>query len=119
MPDDLSCSIHPYFKINAGELDAFRALCERFVERTKSEPGCLYYGFSFDGDVAHCREGYQNAQALLAHLANVDDLIAASQKIATITRVEVHGPESEMNQLREPLAELNPHFYVLEYGFRK
>lgn len=119
MTTDTCCSIHPYFKVNAGQLDAFRRLCERFVERTQTEPGCLYYGFSIDGDMVHCREAYKNAQALLAHLTNVDDIIAEALKISSIARVEVHGPAAELDALRGPLAELNPQFFTLEYGFRK
>jgi len=119
MTTDTSCSIHPYFKIAPGQHDAFRLLCERFVERTRSEPGCLYYGFSFDGDIAHCREGYQNAQALLSHLMNVDEIISEALKIAELARVEVHGPAAELDALRGPLAELSPQFFTLEYGFRK
>lgn len=118
MTNDKSCSIHPYFQVNAGQHAAFKALSERFVERTKPEPGCLYYGFSFDGDLAHCREGYQDAEALLAHLKNVGDLIEESLTIATITRLEVHGPEAELAKLRGPLADLNPQYFVLEYGIR-
>ncbi|HAV65071.1 MAG TPA: hypothetical protein DCY13_22210 [Verrucomicrobiales bacterium] len=119
MTNDTSCSIHPYFKIQPGKLDAFKALADRFVERTRSEPGCYYYGFSFDGDEGHCREGYQNARALLAHLTNVDDLVQQALSISSLSRVEVHGPEAELEILREPLAGLNPQFFTLEYGFRK
>lgn len=119
MTNDLCCSIHPYFQVAPGKLAEFKQLSERFVERTKSEPGCLYYGFSFDGDVAHCREAYRDAKALLAHLVNVDDVIQDALKIAAITRVEVHGPADELEQLRGPLADLNPQFFALEYGIRK
>lgn len=119
MTTDTACSIHPYFKVHPGKLDAFKTICGRFVERTKSEPGCHFYGFSFDGDLAHCRESYQNAQALLAHLANVDDLISEALKIATLARVEVHGPAGELDRLRGPLADLKAQFFTLELGFRK
>jgi len=39
------------------------------------KPGCVFYGFSFDGDEARCREGYENAEALLKHLENVVALL--------------------------------------------
>ena len=39
--------------------------------------------------------------------------------IAELTRLEVHGPEAELAQLREPLAGLDPRFFTLEYGFRR
>ncbi len=115
---DTCCTVVPYFKVSNDNLVAFKALCERFVSQTSEEQKCLYYGFSFDGDVAHCREGYVDAEGLLAHLENVGELLQEALKIATITRLEVHGPESELNKLREPLSALVPQFFTLEYGFR-
>lgn len=116
---DTCCSIVPYFKIGSGKLDAFKALCEQFVEKSNEEPQCLYYGFSFDGDQAHCREGYKNADAALAHLDNVGALLQEALKIAELTRLEIHGPEAELAKLRGPLADLKPQFFTLEYGFRR
>jgi len=116
---DTCCTIVPYFKIHEGQLDAFKNLCEAFVERTSTESKCLYYGFSFIEDQAHCREGYEDAEGVLAHLKNVEPLLGEAVKIADITRLEIHGPEAEVAKLREPLAELNPQFFVLEYGFRR
>jgi len=117
--DDRGCTIVPYFKVHDGKLAAFKALCEQFVSKTGTEPGCLYYGFSFDGDQAHCREGYRDADALLAHLGNVGDLLKQALTIADITRLEVHGPAGELEKLRAPLASLKPQFFTLEYGFRR
>lgn len=116
--EDTCCTIVPYFKVHDGKLPAFRSLCEQFVAKTRAEPECLYYGFSFDGDQIHCREGYTNAEGLLAHLENVGPLLQEALKISDITRLEVHGPETELTKLRQPLAELNPQFFTLEYGFR-
>lgn len=80
---------------------------------------CLYYGMSFDGDLAFCREGYENAQGLLGHLENVGELIGKALEISELARLEVHGTEDELNKLREPLASFNPQYFVLEYGFRR
>ncbi len=116
---DTCCSIVPYFKVQSGQLEAFKALAEQFVEKTSTEAKALYYGFSFDGDLAHCREGYADADGLLAHLGNVGALLQEAFKIAEITRLEVHGPAAELAKLREPLADLKPQFFTLEYGFRR
>ncbi|MEE8348318.1 MAG: antibiotic biosynthesis monooxygenase [Acidobacteriota bacterium] len=116
---DTCCTIVPYFKVHEGQLERFRSLCERFVEQTRSEPQCLYYGFSFDGDQVHCREGYEGAKAVLAHLENVGSLLEEALTIADLTRLEVHGPEGELTDLRAPLADLKPQFFALEYGFRR
>jgi hypothetical protein len=117
--DDKCCTIVPYFKVAKGQLDAFKKLCEQFVAKTRSEPKCLYYGFSFDGDQAFCREGYEDAQGVLAHLENVGPLLGEALKLAELTRLEIHGPEEELAALRGPLAHLNPQFFTLEYGFRR
>ena len=116
---DTCCTIVPYFKVAEGQLDAFKALSEQMVERTSSEPKCLYYGFSYDGDQAHCREGYEDAAGALAHLDNIGPLLQELLKTAEITRLEVHGPAAELAKLREPLAKLGPQFFTLEYGFRR
>jgi len=116
---DTCCTIVPYFKVHEGQLSVFKSLCEQFIEKTSTEPKCLYYGFSFLGDRAHCREGYADAEGLLAHLDNVGDLLEKALTIADITQLEVHGPEAELAKLRGPLAELNPAFFALEYGFRR
>jgi quinol monooxygenase YgiN len=116
---DKCCTIVPYFKVSNGKLDAFKELCEQFVEKTDSESKCLYYGFSFDGNQAHCREGYEDAEGVLAHLENVGSLLEEALKIADLIRLEIHGPEKELAKLRKPLANLKPQFFILEYGFRR
>ena len=116
---DKCCTIVPYFKVSSGKLEAFKELSKKFVEKTSDELKCLYYGFSFDGDLAHCREGYEDAQGMLTHLENVGSLLVEALKISDLARLEVHGPEEELAKLREPLADLNPQFFILEYGFRR
>jgi hypothetical protein len=117
--NDTAVTIAPYFKIAEGKLAEFKALCEQFVAKTEGEEKVLFYGFSFTGDLAHCRECYADADGLLTHLDNVGALIGEAFKISELARIEVHGPEPELAKLRGPLAELNPQFFVLEYGFRR
>lgn len=116
---DTCCTIVPYFKISSGKREAFAKLSEKLVEQTRQEPKCLFYGFSFDGDLAHCREGYEDAEGMLTHLERVGPLLQEALKISEIARLEVHGPEEELAKLREPLAGLGPQFFVLENGFRR
>jgi quinol monooxygenase YgiN len=117
---DTCCSLVPYFEIAEGKVDAFKALGPKFIALTRKEPGCLYYSFSFNGQAAHCREGYKDAAAVLAHLANVDAPLKEALSISKISRLEVHGPAAEVDKLREPLAGLKPQFFVLaDGGFRR
>jgi quinol monooxygenase YgiN len=116
---DRIVSIHPYFKVHDGKLGAFKQLCEQFLTATATEPACLYYGFSFKGDEIHCREGYEGAEGLLTHLTNVETLLDQALKISDLSRLEIHGVEQELTKLREPLSNLNPSYFTLEYGFRR
>ncbi|SFF00607.1 putative quinol monooxygenase [Nitrosomonas sp. Nm166] len=116
---DKCCSIAPYFKIANGQITRFKNLCEQFVARASTEEKCLYYGFCFDGDEAYCREGYEDAEGLLTHLNNVNDLLERALEIAEIVRLEIHGPKEELQKLYEPLAGFKPQFFILEYGLRR
>ena len=100
-------------------MDDFRNLCEQFVAKTASEPNCLYYGFSFNGNEAYCREAYETAEDLLAHLANVDSLLKELLKISELTRLEVHGVEDDLAKLAQPLSDLNPAYFTLRFGIRR
>jgi hypothetical protein len=79
----------------------------------------LYYGFSFHEDMVHCRESYEDAEGLLAHLANVGVILGEALKISEVARLEVHGMEEELAKLRGPLADLSPAYFALEYGLRR
>lgn len=109
-------SLHPYFKVQEGKLDAFKEVMTEFVERTSKEEGCLYYDFSVCGDQVFCREAYLDAAATLHHLENVGSCIEAVLQFAELYRLEVHGPAAELDQLREALAELKPEFYARVTG---
>ncbi len=117
--EDKCCTIAPYFKVHAGQLEAFRKLCERFVEKTRTEPKCLYYGFTFNGDRVHCREGYEDADGLLAHVDNVGALLEEAVTIADVERLEIHGPAEELAKIRERLSHLDVEYFTLEHGFRR
>ena len=116
---DNCVSIAPYFKVHEGKMAAFKALCEQFVSQTSEEARCLYYGFSFNGDEVHCREGYEDGEGVLAHLENVGHLLAEALEIADLLKLEIHGAASELAKLHEPLEAQNPTYFTLEYGFRR
>ena len=50
---------------------------------------------------------------------HVGELLDEVLKIAKIIRLEVHAPASEIEKLREPLASLNPQFFILDEGIRR
>ncbi len=100
-------------------MDEFKKLCDQFISITAREPKCLYYGFSFSGDIVHCREAYEDAEALLTHLSNVGALLNEATKIASVERLEIHGIPEELAKLTAPLSALAPTYFTLEYGIRR
>jgi quinol monooxygenase YgiN len=112
-------SLHPYFKAHPGNLEAVKATLRRFVEKTATETDNLFYGFSINGDEVFCREAYESAEGVLAHLDNVSALLAEILKIADLIRVELHGPAKELEKLKGPLAHLNPAWFTLEVSLSR
>jgi hypothetical protein len=106
--------LHPYFKLHPAKIDAVTAMLPQFVEKTASEKENFFYGFSINGDEVFCRETYENANGLLAHLDNVGALLEEMLKMADLTRVEMHGTAEELETLKAPLAHLNPAWFTLE-----
>jgi hypothetical protein len=107
-------SLHPYFKVHPGKLETVKAGFPRFVAQTATEKENLFYGFTVNGDEIFCREAYQTAAGVLAHLENVGALLQEMLTMADLVRVELHGPAEELGKLKEPLAHLNPAWFALE-----
>jgi quinol monooxygenase YgiN len=113
---DNAVSIHPYFKIQDGQMDACKSFLAQFNEKVRNEEKCLYYNFTFKGEELCCREAYQDADAVQAHLENCGALLGEFLKIAEVTRIEVHGPADELEKLKPAFADLNPDYYICECG---
>jgi len=105
-------SVNPYFKVKPGKMDAFKAALPAFIEKVATEPGNLYYEFTINGDVVYCREAYAGAKGFLAHLELVGAMLPGLLEISDVIRLEVHGPVEELEQLKAPLADMKPEYFV-------
>ena len=87
----------------------------KFTSAGGSESAQVYYGWTYDADskTLFCREGYNDADAVLAHLANVGGLVGELLAIEgnELERIEFHGPADQLHALREGVAHLNPVFF--------
>lgn len=97
-------------------MEEFKSLLPKFVAKTSTEEGCLYYHFTINDDVVFCREAYANGDAALAHLDNVGQLLEQALGISELLRLELHRGEAELAKLREPLNDLNPKWFVYQDG---
>jgi quinol monooxygenase YgiN len=120
LTQDRSCSVDAYFTVKSDNQAVFEKLAERFIEKTRNESGIRYYGWSFNSDEAHCRQGYQDAEGFLEHVNNVIDLFKEALTISDCTRLAIHGPEDELAKLRVPMAEIGLlQYFTLKDGFRR
>lgn len=63
------------------------------------------------------KQGHEDVGGLSEHLSKIGQLLNSALEISEISSLEVDGPASEPSKLKEPLADLYPDFYVLEYGY--
>ncbi|QIG49975.1 hypothetical protein G5V57_20955 [Nordella sp. HKS 07] len=114
-----SVSLHPYFNAHPGKLEAVKASLPAFISKTATERKNLYYDFTINGDNLFCREAYVDAEGLLEHLTNVGPMLQELLTIADLTRLEVHGPATELDKLRDALAPFNPVWFVYQSGVER
>jgi hypothetical protein len=115
---DSVVTLAPYFRIK--DLEAFKKIWQEDYKNFAHKEDCVHYAFCFtNDDRAHCREAYPNAEMVLQHLADVDaPLKAVLDGPAELERLEVYGPEAEVDKLRDALSPLGCLFYVAEWGNR-
>ena len=117
---DNAVSINPYFQITDENMEAAKGFLTRFCDLVgKNEQGCLFYNFTFKGNELCCREAYKNADAVKAHFDNCGPALGEFMKVANLSRIEVHGPAAELEQLKEAFEAFNPDYYVCECGIGK
>ena len=112
-------SLYPWFKIHAGKIAEFKAMLPRFIQQTSTESACLFYDFTFNGDVVHCREAYVGAAGALTHLQNVGALLGEALKISDIQQLEVHGSAENLAQMKDPMKDLPVAWFTFEAGLEK
>ena len=114
---DDAVSINPYFRITNENMAAAKGFLAQFCDLVgKNEAGCLFYNFTFKGNELCCREAYKDADAVKAHLENCGAALGKLLEIVELLRIELHGPASELEQLKEAFAGFNPDYYISECG---
>ena len=60
------CTVQPTFTVK--DWSKVNPIMADFVSSTRKEPGCIYNGWTKDGDTLFCREAYKDVDAVNAHL---------------------------------------------------
>ena len=95
----MSITVCPYFEIQEGKIQEFKDTWATIAPDVEgNEPGCAFYQFTFNGNIAFCREGYDTVESVLAHLARVDATLKKALEVSKIIRFEFHGPASDVSE---------------------
>ena len=119
---DSIVSLRAIFTVPEGKLEEFKSGFAKFYENTSAGTAktgsCLYYGFGINENTVICREAYKTAKDVLIHVGEVNQEL--TEAIAMVGnenfRLEVFGPEAELEKLKEPLAPFKNDLYVLDEG---
>ena len=113
------CSIHPTFTVI--DWQKAKPVMAEFVTKTRSESGCLYYGWTLTGDKLKCREAYVDGNSVNEHLKNVGDCITAllADGVATLDSINIHGPADQLELVKPGTEALGTKYFVIESGFSK
>ena len=92
-----------------------------FVEATKKEAGCIYYGWTVVDDKLCCRESYLDGDAVNAHLENVGGCISdlLAEGVAKLDSIEIHGPAAELEKVKPGTKDLGTTYWETHSGFSK
>jgi quinol monooxygenase YgiN len=103
-------------KIATGDLGEFKRLAAQLLERARGEAGTLQYDWFLSAGGTKCvvRETYKNSDAVLAHMANVGELLGKLAELGGGLEIEGFGPVSP--QLAEAAAPLHPTLYEFFQG---
>merc|ERR1711977_523943 len=110
-------SIQPTFTVK--DWAAAEPIMAEFVEATKKETGCVFYGWTKVGDKLFCREAYVDAAAVLAHLDNIGALVGKLlESAATLDGIELHGAYEEVDKCKEKMDAFGTTYWKHETSLR-
>ena len=97
--------------VDPGDADAFRSVVAEAAQRVANEPGTVGYAWfeSSDGTEFVAQESFVDSDAVLAHAANVGDLVGQWVGLADGVDVEIFGAPSD--ELRSALSAMGPGIY--------
>jgi len=97
--------VNALLKIKNGKLEAFKALVPQFISKVRDEePDTLNYDWFLNEATMECMvlENYTDSDAVLSHVANVNELLQKLMELADL-KLEIFGnPSNELSAAIEP-----------------
>ncbi len=106
-------TIQASFRVHPGCREIVDRLLVELDRRASDEPLVLFHEASFHSDNLALRIAFPSAVSLLDHLAGTSNGFERLLSETDLIRMEVHGPDAELSQLRGPLGVFQPDWFVL------
>lgn len=113
---DNAITIHPYFKIKEGQMEACKSFLTQFCEKVASEGGASTTTSLSRRMCCSAERPIETPPRCSRIWKTAVRLLGEFGKITEVMRVEVHGPAAELEKLKAGLAGLNPEYFVCECG---
>lgn len=106
-------------QVQEGNADKVRQLAAKFCDQTQQEAGTIAYewALSEDDSVLHIYERFANAEAALAHIANVGDDLPHLLALISLDGIECYGAHDDA--FRKAVAELPMTYMNTFAGFHR
>lgn len=105
--------------IQPGKLEAFRAVANDLIAKTKSEEGTLDYEWNLSDDqtVCHIFERYRNDDAVIAHVQSFGQFAQRFMEACHPTHFHVYGTPTPA--VKAAIADLQPVYFTPLGGFSR
>ena len=88
--------------VNPGKLEEFKRLAAECMEKVRTkDTGTLQYDLYFSSDFSECvaHESYRDSEALLEHLSNLGETMAALFETCSGTGMLLGTPSAELKEM--------------------
>merc|ERR1712159_243913 len=88
---------------------------------TRTEAGCMYYGWTIQGDKLFCREAYVDAAAVQAHLDNIVPSVGEmlDSGCASLDEINFMGPKAGWPTFKKSADSLGGVYWDVDSSFSK
>ena len=96
-----------------------RPLMAEFLDKTRTQRGAMYSGWTVCGDKLFCREAFAESAFLLEHLSSVRPSLEALMEpgIARLLEMQLHGPADELSKCEAAMEGLDTQTFEVFSGF--
>ena len=100
---------------------AAKRLMADYLDKTRTQRGTMYSGWTVCGDKIFCREAFGEAEFLLEHMSSVRPTLDALLQPGTarLLEMQLHGPAAELSKVEGAFDGLDAQCFEGVSGFTK